>query len=123
MGCMCRASTCRVLPRCAPHAGALALEVAHVRASTGHGCMTAPWPMSPTMSTRTTRKTAGAVVRVTTVWDPSDPNAPHGERRNLGMDKDTIVTRVAAGTHTTKSQTALIITQCLDTIMQAVQHG
>jgi len=39
------------------------------------------------------------------------------------MDKDTIVTRVATSTHTPKGQTAVIITQCLATIMQAVQRG
>jgi nucleoid DNA-binding protein len=41
----------------------------------------------------------------------------------LGMDKDAIVTRVAASTQTTKRDTAAIITQCLETIMQAVQRG
>jgi nucleoid DNA-binding protein len=39
------------------------------------------------------------------------------------MDKDTIVTRVATSTQTTKSQTALVITRCLEIIMQAVQRG
>jgi len=39
------------------------------------------------------------------------------------MDKDTLVTRVATSTQTTKGQTAAIITQCLATIMEAVQRG
>jgi nucleoid DNA-binding protein len=39
------------------------------------------------------------------------------------MDKDTIVTQVATSAHTTKAQTAQVITACLDVIMQAVQRG
>ena len=39
------------------------------------------------------------------------------------MNKEAIVTAVAASTHTTKGQTAVIITQCLEVIRQAVQRG
>ena len=39
------------------------------------------------------------------------------------MNKEAIVDQVAARAHTTKGQTAVIITSCLETIMQAVSEG